>query len=249
MSNKLFTVRSLIKYFGAVKAVDDVTFDIIEGETLALVGESGSGKTTLGRLLLRLIEPDSGFVFYEGKNIYGLKPREMRDGRREMQIIFQDPYTSLNPRMRVGEIISEPLLIHKMNSAGKVSEMLELVHLPTDLASRFPHELSGGERQRVGIARALATDPKFIVADEPVSSLDVTVQAEIMKLLAELKQKLGLTMLFISHDLMLVQNIADRVLVMQNGKIVEEGYSEQIFTKPFNAYTKLLLASTPKVPV
>ncbi len=252
MSYKQVQIKSLCKNFGPVRAVDNVSFDIFGGEILALVGESGSGKTTLGRLLLRLIEADNGLVFFENRSVFGLKPGELRKMREEMQIIFQDPYTSLDPRMRIGSIISEPLVIHKLAKGEglriRIKELLELVHLPESFADRFPHELSGGERQRVGIARALATNPKFIVADEPVSSLDVTVSAQILNLMMELKTKLNLTVLFISHDLMVVQNIADRVLVMQNGRIVEEDWAEQIFTKPANPYTKLLLQSIPSLP-
>jgi ABC-type glutathione transport system ATPase component len=252
MPDKLFQIRSLSKHFGPVRAVDDVSFDIYSGETLALVGESGSGKTTLGRLILNLIEPTAGEALYNSENIYDMKSDELRGVREEAQIIFQDPYTSLNPRMRIGSIIGEPLVVHKLSSGedliSKVSELLELVHLPRDFAERFPHELSGGERQRVGVARALATNPKFIVADEPVSSLDVTVQARILELLLELKSKLNLTMLFISHDLMVVQNLCDRVLVMKNGKIVEKGSAKQVFTKPVHSYTELLLESTPRIP-
>jgi peptide/nickel transport system ATP-binding protein len=251
MNNKLFQIRSLSKHFGPVRAVDDVSFDVNAGETLAVVGESGSGKTTLGRLMLRLLDPTSGSISYNGQDLLGYKPSEMRDVRREMQIIFQDPYTSLDPRMRIGSIIGEPLVVHKLAEGDelrrRVRELLELVRLPVDFGNRFPHELSGGERQRVGIARALATDPKFIVADEPVSSLDVTVQAQVLELLRDLRSRLNLTMLFISHDLMVVQNICDRVLVMRSGRVVEEGAAEKIFTSPVHPYTKLLLESTPKI--
>lgn len=251
MPEKFFEIKSLSKYFGPVRAVDNVSFDIFEGEILALVGESGSGKTTLGRLILNLVEPTAGSVIYKGKNIFDMKPGEMRDERREMQIIFQDPYTSLNPRMKIGTIIAEPLIIHHLARGeelrGKIEELLDTVNLPSDFAQRYPHELSGGERQRVGIARALATDPRFIVADEAVSSLDVTVQAQVLKLLLDLKSRLNLTMLFIAHDLMVVQNMCDRILVMQKGSIVEEGWAEQIFTRPFNPYTKLLLNSVPQI--
>jgi len=236
MTEAMVRVDSLSRHFGLTRAVDDVSFEIRTGETLALVGESGSGKTTLGRLLLRLIEPTSGSITYN-----------MACGRRETQIIFQDPYTSLDPKMKIGDIVSEPLVVHGIKR--DVSGLLELVELPAGFADRYPHELSGGERQRVGIARALATDPAFIVADEPVSSLDVTVQARILKLMLGLKTKFNLTMLFISHDLMVVQNLADRVLVMKSGKIVEEGPGRDIFTRPSNSYTRLLLESTPRVPV
>ncbi len=251
MPDSLFQIRSLSKYFGPVKAVDDVSFNIIRGEILALVGESGSGKTTLGRLILQLITPTSGSVLYKGENIFEMKKEALRQLRRELQIVFQDPYTSLNPRMKVQGIIGEPLQVHSIASGEglkkRVLELLELVGLPADFTERFPHELSGGERQRVGIARALATDPKFIVADEPVSSLDVTVQAQILKLLVQLKSRLNLTILFIAHDLMVIQNLCDRVMVMKGGKIVEMGGAEQVFTKSSHPYTKLLLESTPRI--
>jgi ABC-type glutathione transport system ATPase component len=252
MSAKLFQIKSLIKHFGAVRAVDDVSFDIYEGEVLALVGESGSGKTTLGRLILRLIEPTSGLAFYEGKNIFGLSKSEMRGARREMQVIFQDPYTSLDPRMKVGSMIGEPLVVHRLlegeSLKKRVIELLEMVRLPADFADRFPHELSGGERQRVGIARALATGPKFLVLDEPVSSLDMIVQAQIIRLLLDLRARLNLTMLFIAHDLMLVSSIADKVIVMQSGKIVENSTAREVFLAPSHPYTRLLLESAPKIP-
>ena len=252
MSAKLFQIKSLARHFGAVRAVDDVSFDIYEGEVLALVGESGSGKTTLGRLILRLIEPTSGLAFYEGKNIFGLKADELRCVRRELQIVFQDPYTSLNPRMKVGSMIGEPIVIHHLAKGEKVrrriNELLEMVKLPSDFADRYPHELSGGERQRVGIARALATGPKFLVLDEPVSSLDMIVQAQIIRLLLDLRARLNLTMLFIAHDLMLVSSIADKVMVMQHGKIVEHGTAREVFLTPSHPYTRLLLESAPKIP-
>lgn len=247
----LIEVKKLTKLFGNIKAVDNITFDIQKGEILGLVGESGSGKTTTGRILLRLISPTSGKVNYSGKNIFELKGIELKKFREQAQIIFQDPYTSLNPRMRVGETIAEPLIIHRSIEKDKIQkrigELLSLVHLPEAYSHRYPHELSGGERQRVGIARALATNPKFIVADEPVSSLDVTVQAEILKLLQELKSKLGLTILFIAHDLMVVQNLCDRVIVMEKGKIVETGDTEKVFCRPANPYTKILLESIPHI--
>jgi len=252
MKNELFKIAGLSKHYGSVRAVDNVSFDILPGETLGLVGESGSGKTTLGRLILHLISPTSGKVFYNSRNIFRMTGSRLRGLRQELSIIFQDPYTSLNPRMKIGDIIGEPLEVHKMASKPvikkRVDELLHLVSLPSEFAFRFPHELSGGERQRVGIARALSTNPKFIVADEPVSSLDVAVQAQILKLLVNLKSKLNLTLLFIAHDLMVVQNLADRVLVMKSGKIVESGPAKQVFTKPSHSYTKLLLASTPRIP-
>ena len=249
----MFKVKNLTKIFGSIKAVDDVSFNIMKGEILGLVGESGSGKTTTGRILLRLISPTSGTVKYSGKDIFELKNEELKKFREEAQVIFQDPYTSLNPRMRVGETIGEPVLIHNLVEKDKIKErigeLLNLVHLPAYYSQRYPHELSGGERQRVGIARALATNPKFLVADEPVSSLDVTVQAEILKLLLELKTKLGLTILFIAHDLMIVQNLCDRVAVMQKGKLVEKGVTEKIFCHPTHPYTKILLESIPQIKI
>lgn len=251
MTENLLKAESLTKYFGPLKAVDSVSFGIKEGEILALVGESGSGKTTLGRMLLNLIRPTSGRALYRGENIFEMGSERLRKLRQDIQIIFQDPYTSLNPRMKVGTIIGEPLVIHGLAKGEelrrRIKDLLDIVNLPADFAGRFPHELSGGERQRVGIARALATNPKFIVADEPVSSLDVTVSSQIIKLLLELKNKLNLTMLFIAHDLMIVQNVADRVIVMQKGKIVEEDWAEQIFTKPDHPYTRLLLGSVPRI--
>ena len=218
-------------------AVDDVSFSIAEGETLGLVGESGSGKSTLARLLLKLIEPTSGEIIYNNvKNI-----------RKECQIVFQDPQTSLNPRIRVGEAIGEPILIHellpKKKIPGRVSELLQLVKLPEGYAGRYPHELSGGERQRVGIARALASEPKFLILDEPVSSLDVSIQVDILKLLKEIRKELNLTYLFIAHDLSVIGFMCDRVAVMQAGKLVEIGSKEQILRTPKNFYTKTLLES------
>ncbi|MFH1684261.1 MAG: ATP-binding cassette domain-containing protein [Candidatus Margulisiibacteriota bacterium] len=228
----MIEVRNLSKYFGAVCAVDDVSFSVIQGESLGLVGESGSGKTTLSRLILKLIEPTSGSVLYNN----------VEEIRKDCQIVFQDPQTSLNPRIRVGEAIAEPALIHGLEA--RVSELLELVKLPPGYASRYPHELSGGERQRVGIARALASDPKFLILDEPVSSLDVSIQVDILRLLKELKSRLNLTYLFIAHDLSVIGFMCDRVIVMENGKIVEVNTKEQIFKSPQKDYTRKLLAST-----
>ena len=249
----LIEIKNLSKHFGHIIAVDNVSLNVSKGEILGLVGESGSGKTTLGRIILCLISSTSGEIRYLGKDIFKLKGKELKKFREEAQVIFQDPYTSLNPRMRVGETIGEPLLIHNLVEKDKIreriGELLNLVHLPAHYSQRYPHELSGGERQRVGIARALATNPKFIVADEPVSSLDVTVQAEILKLLLELKTKLGLTILFIAHDLMIVQNLCDRVAVMQKGKLVEKGVTEKIFCHPTHPYTKILLESIPQIKI
>ncbi len=255
----LLSVRNLVKEFsrssglsgrasGVVRAVDDVSFDIEAGEVLGLVGESGSGKSTTGRLILRLIDATSGSVSFDGRDVFALKKAEMRLLRREMQIVFQDPYGAFNPRMTVGGIISEALELREMargERAHNVAHFLEMVQLPPHYASRYPHEFSGGQRQRIGIARALAVNPRFIVADEPVSALDVSTQAEIVNLLLDLQSKLNLTMLFISHDLSVVKVLCDRVAVMQNGKIVELAPSEQIFRAPQQEYTRELLAAIP----
>ncbi|HEU4389706.1 MAG TPA: dipeptide ABC transporter ATP-binding protein [Blastocatellia bacterium] len=259
-SQPLIEVRNLTKHFPAgaglfgagqstVKAVDDVSFSIMPGETFGLVGESGCGKSTTGRCILRLIEPTSGEVRFEGRDLLGLRPDELRRDRREMQIIFQDPYASLNPRMRVGEIIEEPLVIHHIGDRRtrreRVSELLNVVGLAPDHATRYPHEFSGGQRQRVGIARALALNPKFIVCDEPVSALDVSVQAQVVNLLADLQEKLGLTYLFISHGLAVVEHISTTVGIMYLGKLVELAGSEELFRNPIHPYTRALLSSIP----
>lgn len=238
MPDNLITIQNLVKSFGDIIAVDSVDLSIIEGESLGLVGESGSGKTTLARLILKLIEPSSGSIIYNNvKNI-----------RRECQIVFQDPQTSLNPRIRIGEAIGEPILIHKLMPKdtiyNRVGELLGLVKLPADYAKRYPHELSGGERQRVGIARALASQPRFLILDEPVSSLDVSIQVDILRLLKEIKGELNLTYLFIAHDLSVIGFMCDRVAVMEYGKLVEIGPRTEIFENPRNPYTKKLLEST-----
>ncbi len=237
----LIEIRNLVKSFGQIKAVNDVSFSISQGESLGLVGESGSGKSTLARLILKLIEPTSGKIAYDG----------ITNIRRECQIVFQDPQTSLNPRIRIGEAIGEPILIHKLlpkdKIPGRVGELLGLVKLPKTYASRFPHELSGGERQRVGIARALASEPKFLILDEPVSSLDVSIQVDILKLLKELKERLGLTYLFIAHDLSVIGFMCDRIIVMYEGKIVEVGSRHEILENPQETYTKKLLQSSLKL--
>src|SRR5574337_1936426 len=233
----LLDVRKLVKYFpitkgfivqrqvGAVKAVDGVSFAIRRGETLGLVGESGSGKTTTGRVILRLMEPTSGEVFFEGRNLFKITKEELRKLRRDMQIIFQDPYSSLNPRMTVGDIVGEPLEIHNLargkEKVRRVQELLEVVGLSPHHTNRYPHEFSGGQRQRIGIARALSVDPKLIICDEAVSALDVSIQAQVLNLLEELQNEYGLTYLFISHDLGVVRHISDRIIVMYLGKIVE----------------------------
>jgi peptide/nickel transport system ATP-binding protein len=236
---------------GEVRAVDDVSFQIESGETLGLIGESGSGKSTLGRMVLRLIEPTSGQVVYNGRDLLAASGAEMRGLRRDMQIIFQDPFGSLDPRMNVEDIIAEPLVIHESMSASarldRARELLKAVGLDQSAMARFPHEFSGGQRQRIVIARALALRPKFIVADEPVSALDVSVGAQIVNLLAQLQRNFGLTYLFISHSMPVVRYLATRIAVMNRGKIVESGSTQQITEAPVHAYTKSLLQATPEI--
>ena len=283
----ILIVENLVKHYpirkgvvprtvGYVRAVDGISFSIPRGKTLGLVGESGCGKTTTGRTILRLIEPTSGRVIFDGHDLLSLSEREMRGLRREMQIIFQDPYGSLNPRMTVGAMLEEPILVHGIDTANegeesptesrssrgskhvlstarrrarrRVAELLTLVGLNAEHASRYPHEFSGGQRQRIGIARALALKPKLIVCDEAVSALDVSIQAQILNLLRELQQQFGLTYLFIAHDLAVVKHISDRVAVMYLGEIVEEAATEEIFAAPLHPYTQALLSSIP-VPV
>jgi ABC-type glutathione transport system ATPase component len=260
----LVEIRNLTKVFtrgesifgrgqGEIRAVDDVSLDIEAGETLGLVGESGSGKSTLGRLVLRLIEPTSGSVRFEGRELVTATQGDMRRLRRDMQIIFQDPFGSLDPRLRVEEVISEPLMIHeRMSSTARterVSELLRAVGLDESALQRFPHEFSGGQRQRIGIARALALRPKFIVADEPVSALDVSVGAQIVNLLAKLQREFGLTYFFITHSMPVVRYLANRIAVMHRGRLVEVGPTEQITTNPREGYTRSLLAATPEIAV
>ena len=261
----LLEVRNLTKVFplgesifgggatGHVRAVDDVSLDIHAGETLGLVGESGSGKSTLGRLVLRLIEPTSGSIRFAGRDLLAASSGEIRRMRRNMQIIFQDPFGSLDPRMRVEEVIAEPLLIHEHLGRSarrtRVAELLRAVGLDQSAAQRYPHEFSGGQRQRIGIARALALKPKFIVGDEPVSALDVSVGAQIVNLLAQLQREFGLTYLFISHSMPVVRYLATRIAVMYRGKIVEVGATAQITESPQHEYTRSLLKATPEVVV
>ena len=250
--SKHFPVRSgglFRRITTPLRAVDDVSFSIVAGETLGLVGESGCGKSTLGRLLIRLIEPTAGRIRFDGTDITALNSRAMRPHRRAMQIVFQDPYGALNPRMTVEDIIMEPLLIHGASPDGesrrKVDEMLKLVGLPLRARERFPHEFSGGQRQRVGIARALVLRPRFVVCDEPVSALDVSVQAQIVNLLQDLQKELGLTYLFIAHDLSVVKHISDRVAVMYLGRVVEVADKRTIYSSPQHPYTQALIGAVP----
>lgn len=259
--NILVKVTDLVKHFpiyqgiffkkqiGAVHAVDSVSFDIFRGETLGLVGESGCGKTTVGRTLLQLYRPTSGRVEYDGIDLTRLNGEELRSMRKKMQMIFQDPYASLNSRMTVGEIVAEPMLIHKLASAGetgsRVDRLLEMVGLEASYAKRYPHLLSGGQRQRVGIARALSLEPSLIVCDEPISALDVSIQAQVLNLLEDLQREIGLTYLFIAHDLSMVKHLSDRIAVMYLGVIVELANRDALFDNPRHPYTQALLSAVP----
>lgn len=233
-------------------AVNEVDLDIYPGETVGLVGESGSGKSTLGRLLIRLVEPDAGSLLFDGEDLLALKGAELRSRRRQFQIVFQDPFGSLNPRMRVGKAIGEPLLIHRIatdreSREQRVAELMRWVGLDPEMADRYPHQFSGGQRQRIGIARAIACGPRFIVADEPVSALDPPVQAQIVNLMMQLQQKLELSYLFIAHDLNLVRRLCQRVAVMYFGRIVEQATVEELFASPAHPYTRALIAATPQL--
>jgi len=257
---ELLTLNNIVKHFparggifkktdGVVHAVDDVSLSIEEGETFGLVGESGCGKSTLGRVIARLIEPTSGEVIFDSKDITKLKAKELKSVRRGLQLIFQDPYASLNPRMPVGEIIGEALKIHNIANGKergeRVKKLIDIVGLPKDSAYRYPHEFSGGQRQRIGIARALALNPRFIIADEPISALDVSIQAQIINLFKDLQKEFGLTYLFITHDLRVVEYISNRIAVMYLGKIVEIGNSADIYSHPVHPYTEALLSAVP----
>ncbi len=259
MSEPLLKVVNLEKKFpiqrgflkrtvGQIRAVDGVSFEIAHGETLGLVGESGCGKSTTARLILRLLDPTSGEIYFNGKEIHTLSHQEIRKERKDMQIVFQDPYASLNPRMTIRQIVAEPLIVHglaKNDSDPAVDEMIELCGLSSEFGNRYPHEFSGGQRQRVGIARALITRPKLVVLDEPVSALDVSVQAQILNLLDDLREKFNFSYLFVAHDLSVVSHISARVAVMYLGKIVEIGTREEIFNTPRHPYTKALISAVP----
>jgi len=255
-ASSLVQVSGLIKEYssnrGITRVVDGVSFSIFEGETLGLVGESGSGKSTIARMILRLIEPNAGSVRFNGEDLRSVSPRRLRALRRQMQIVFQDPYAALNPRMSVRQILAEPFAIHREKPAGgqqsRLLELLKSVGLEASALTRYPHEFSGGQRQRINIARALALQPRFLVLDEPVSALDVSVGAQVINLLRDLQRQHGLTFLFISHSMPLVRYICDRIAVLHRGQLVECGDSEQVSTAPSNPYTQQLIAATPELP-
>lgn len=254
MKEPLISARNIKKYFdvngGKLKAVDGISFDIYLGETFGLVGELGCGKSTVGRTMIRLYDPTDGELIFNNQNIYKLSPKEMQEVRKDLQMIFQDPYASLNPRMTVEDIVAEPLDIHKAyknkeERRKRVIELLELVGLNEEHAMRFPHEFSGGQRQRIGVARALALNPKFIICDEPISALDVSIQAQVVNLLKGLQERLGLTYMFIAHDLSMVRYISDRVAVMYLGHLMELAKSEELYQDPIHPYTRALLSAIP----
>ncbi|WP_346243298.1 dipeptide ABC transporter ATP-binding protein [Shouchella clausii] len=265
MSNVLLEAKGLKMHFpikagvirrtvGYVKAVDGITLNVYKGESLGIVGESGSGKSTLGRMLLRLLDPTEGEVYFNGEQISNLSNRKMRPYRRDMQMVFQDPYASLNPRMTIGELLEEPLLVHKtMNKKAdrkkRAEELLETVGLPKSSYNKYPHEFSGGQRQRVGIARALSTKPKLIIGDEPVSALDVSIQSQVLNLMKDLQDEFQLTYLFIAHDLSVVKHISDRVAVMYLGRIVEIAQKDSLYETPLHPYTEALISAVPSTDV